>query len=466
MRSLFAGFTTRGRTFLAAGAVVAGIGIGTQQRGLLSVGALLILLPLMSGLAAGRARYRLRCSRQLAPPRVVAGQVTNVTVQLENVSRLPTGLLLAEDTVPYSLNARPRFVLDRIEQGGSRLLSYPLRPAARGRYAIGPFRVRIADVFGLVELRRSFAAKSVLVVTPEVIPLASAAPPGIWLGDGDARSQATAAAAGSDDVVPRAYRTGDELRRVHWRSTARYGELMVRREEQHWRNRAVLFLDTRGGAHVGRGPESSFEFTVSAAASIGVRLVGEGIGGQFVTDDGSVEAPGRFEDALLDTLAVIEPSRNTELDRGLGSLAGASGLLIAIVGRLTADRARRLAAARPIGGLAIALLLDVPTWAAGQPAGRPAGETPEANGILTAAGWRVTTVNSATSLAAAWQRVSDPGSAGLAVPPQATRQWWAGGDAQAAGANGGPATPGPLSAARAAAPRARPRKPPARGAGG
>ncbi len=83
-----------------------------------------------------------------------------------------------------------------------------------------------------------------------MVPLPRAVVAGSWMGDGDGTTRA-AAAAGEDDVIPRAYRDGDELRRVHWRSTARYGELMVRREEQRWRNRAMLLLDTRRGAHSG-----------------------------------------------------------------------------------------------------------------------------------------------------------------------------------------------------------------------
>ena len=138
-------------------------------------------------------------------------------------------------------------------------------------------------------------------------------------------------------MVPRAYRDGDELRRVHWRSTARYGELMVRREEQRWRNRAVLFLDTRQNGHGGRGPASSFEYAISAAASIGVHLAREQIDGEFVTDAGAVKSAGSFEDALLDTLAVIRPSRSTSITDGLAQLPkDNSGLFIAIAGHLTA----------------------------------------------------------------------------------------------------------------------------------
>ncbi len=92
------------------------------------------------------------------------------------------------------------------------------------------------------------------------------------------------AAVGDDDVIPRAYRNGDELRRVHWRSTARYGELMVRREEQRWQDRAVLLLDSRRSAHTGSGPSSSFEFAVSAAASVGVHLARQGLDGHLLTD--------------------------------------------------------------------------------------------------------------------------------------------------------------------------------------
>jgi len=266
MRSLLAGFTTRGTSFLAAGLAAAVAGLALGERDLVSVGALLFILPLLSALAAGRARYRLSCIRQVTPARVPAGHTARVTVRLENVSRLPTGLLLAEDAIPYALGTRPRYVLDGVERGGIRELTYPLRSDLRGKFAIGPLEVRIADTFGLVELGRSFATTTTLVVTPRVVPLDRTTLGATWVGEGDGRARA-AVAAGEDDVVPRAYRDGDELRRVHWRSTARYGELMVRREEQRWRNRALLLLDTRRSAHAGTGVASSFEFAVSAAAS-------------------------------------------------------------------------------------------------------------------------------------------------------------------------------------------------------
>ena len=425
MRSLLTGITTRGRAFIAAGIAAGAFGLGLGQRELVSIGGVLILLPLFSALAAGRARYRVRCQRKLEPTRVPAGQAATVTIQLDNVTRLPTGLLLAEDTIPYSLGTRPRFVLDRIEAGGSRRITYRLQSDRRGRYEIGPLYVRVADAFGLVRLGRSVALPGVLVVTPAITVLPWTPFGGAWLREGGTRAS-TAAAAGEDDVVPRAYRDGDELRRVHWRSTARYGELMVRREEQRWQNRAVLFLDTRASAHGGRGPSSSFEYAVSAAASIGVHLAREGIDGEFVTDTGPVGATASFEDVLLDSLAVIRPSRITTLVPALAaSPRGNAGLLIAVLGQISPDEARRIASARHSGGTTLALLLAVSTWSAQRPGDRIAGETDAAASILAAAGWRVATVTADMPLAGVWEilnhRAGQPAQFGAEAPAEAAR---------------------------------------------
>src|SRR5215472_4472341 len=265
MRRLIGALTVRGRSFVAAGFAAAACGLFIPEVDLLRIGCLLMALPLLSAAGAGRARYRLSCERRLVPPRLPAGQSSEQTVRLANVSRLRTGLLLCEDTVPYALGGRPRFVLDGIGAGGSREFRYTARPDTRGKYTLGPLQVRVADSFGLVSIGRAFTSTSTLTVTPRIIPLTRPPLPGNWLGDSE-HGKRSISAIGEDDVAPRAYQTGDGLHRVHWRSTARYGELMVRREEQYWRNTASLFVDTRRAAHL----RSSFEFAVTAAASIGV----------------------------------------------------------------------------------------------------------------------------------------------------------------------------------------------------
>jgi hypothetical protein len=220
---------------------------------------------------------------------------------------------------------------------------------------------------------------------------------------------------------------------------------MVRREEQRWRNRVMLLLDTRRGAHSGSDATSSFEFAVSAAASIGVHLAREGLEGQLITDAGPVSTAGIFEDVLLDSLSVIKPSRCRDLGAGTAALrGGTSGLVIAIAGKMSAGVARQLAASRRDAGPAIALLLAVSTWSGSPPQERPADasqsaaagrpdashngsgpgghgqqardpggrasrgsdETGPAAAILRAAGWRVVSIDASTPLAAAWQQLA------------------------------------------------------------
>jgi len=170
---------------MAAGGAAMVCGLAVPEPDLVRVGALLIILPLVSAMIARRSRYRLSCTRRLDPPRVPAGQSTQVTARLENVSRLRTAVLLAEDVTPYSLGSRPRFVLDEIEPAGHRELTYQIRSEARGRFTIGPLRIRVADTFGLVEISKSFSTTSTLVVTPRIYDLPRAAAPSSWLGEGD-----------------------------------------------------------------------------------------------------------------------------------------------------------------------------------------------------------------------------------------------------------------------------------------
>jgi uncharacterized protein (DUF58 family) len=403
MRAVFGSLTTRGRSFVAAGGAATVCGLAIPEPDLVRVGALLIILPLVSTLIARRSRYRLACTRRLDPPRVPAGQPTVVTARLENVSRLRTAILLAEDVTPYSLGSRPRFVLDEIEPGGNRELSYQIRSDTRGKFTIGPLRVRVADAFGLVEISRSFSTTSTLVVTPKIYPLPRAAAPSSWLGEGDGGMR-TISAIGEDDAAPRAYQNGDALRRVHWRSTARYGELMVRREEHQWRNSASVFLDTRRSAHVGTGSSATFEFAVSAAASIGAHLTGEGFRARLITEAGEIAPRGTFQDTLLDMLAVISPSREVSLAPGAAALTHAGGQLIAVLGRLSAEDARMLAASRRGNAPAMALMVAAWSWVSDA----VPEETTRTAEILAAAGWHVAVVTASTPLAAAWQQLHRP----------------------------------------------------------
>ncbi|MGW5640700.1 DUF58 domain-containing protein, partial [Streptomyces sp. NPDC003832] len=170
LRTALSGLTTRGRSFLAAGVAAAICAYVLGQSDLLRVGLLLAVLPLVCATVLYRTRYRVAGSRRLSPARVPAGSEARVHLRMDNVSRLPTGLLMLQDRVPYVLGPRPRFVLDRVEAGGRREVSYRVRSDLRGRYPLGPLQLRLSDPFGMCELTRSFSAHDTLTVIPRVEP--------------------------------------------------------------------------------------------------------------------------------------------------------------------------------------------------------------------------------------------------------------------------------------------------------
>ena len=407
-RAGLTGLTTRGRCLLGAGLVLAACAVLLGQRDLLRAAVFLFALPLLAVSVVSRTRYRLACDRHLDPPRVEAGRPTTVRLRLDNVSRLPSGVLLMEDALPYALGGRPRFVLDRVEPRGVREISYPVSSEVRGRFTIGPLSVRLTDPFGLCELSRSFVTTEDLVVTPVVSQLPAVRLGGDWAGGGDAASRSLATS-GSDDAATREYRYGDDLRKVHWRSTARVGELMVRREEQPFQSRATLLFDGRARAHRGEGPGSSFEWAVSAVASAGVSLARSGFALSLLRDSGQALSPPGLpltERVLLEALASVGPSSAVALDGAATRLRGAGlgGVLVAVLGVLDLPQAQQLARVRTGSAVCVAVVVDADSWAPVSPRARAAALTQHEQvvALLTAAGWRVLPVTHGAPLATVW----------------------------------------------------------------
>jgi uncharacterized protein (DUF58 family) len=408
VRVALAGLTTRGRCLLAAGGALALCAVVLGQRDLFRAAVFLLTLPLAAVAVVARTRYRLACSRLLDPPRVEAGRPSTVRLRLDNVSRLPSGVLLMEDALPYVLGGRPRFVLDRVEPQGVREVSYPVRAEARGHYRVGPLSVRLTDPFGLCELTRAFASTDDLVVTPVVSELPPVRLGGDWAGGGDTSARAVSVT-GSDDAATREYRHGDDLRKVHWRSTARIGELMVRREEQPFQSRATLLLDARSTAHRGDGPGSSFEWAVSAVASVAVALARNGFALRILTDDGTDLVPRGVpttEGAILDCLAGATFSRAETMAAASERLRreGIDGVLVAVFGALGSQDADRLSRRRHGAGSCVAVLMDTETWGPTGPRGRQeaAAAYDASAALLVATGWRVLRVEHGTTLASVW----------------------------------------------------------------
>jgi uncharacterized protein (DUF58 family) len=418
MGELFRHLTRRGRWLLGLGTGTFLIAAVLGQRDLMRIGVLLLVLPLLCALLLVRTRYRLSAARGLRPARIsVDGTATSV-VRLQNVSRLHTGLLLLEDRVPWQLGRSPRFVVDRLVGATRRDVRYDLRASLRGRYEIGPLQVQLVDPFGLCRLTRQFATTEHLTVLPQVHPLPGVPLTGDWSGLGDSATRAVASL-GEDDVVPREYRTGDELRRVHWKSTARSGELMVRREERPWRTRATVLLDTREVAHRGDGPASTFEWAVTAAASVSVHLVRRGYAMRLLDLDArplardgagtgndlpALEAEG----PMLDALAVVTPSQRTVpgiTDATVRERAR-DGLLVALLADLDPAHAERMAGLRQGRATAVALLADTDQWPGPRRTPDAVQRRARTVAILRGHGWRVVVCAPGDDLASAWRSLA------------------------------------------------------------
>ena len=408
MREGLSGLTVRGRAFLAAGitAIVCSMVLG--QGPLARIGVLVAALPLVTAFVIGRSRYRFALSRTVTPTQVEAGQAARVSLTLTNEGRAPTGVLLLEEQLPYVLGNRPRFVLEGIGHGWRRHVHYQVRSDVRGRFEIGPMSVRVSDPFGLVELGRSFRTTVPLIVTPRTVPLPQIPLSGAWTGSGDNRPRAFAIGS-AEDVTVREYRRGDDLRRVHWRSSARVGELMVRREEQPWQSRATLFIDNRAVSHRGHGVASSLEAAVSAAASIAVHLAQRGFAVRLVTahgEDPQTVWHDRMSSTntapLLESLAVIGASPSPHIDTSWLTESTHSGVIVAVLGAVADHDHPFLKRMQHHAATTLAVAIDVEAWS-----GAERGD--QAGAWLAGHGWRTVTVGPRDKLVAAWQELGRSG---------------------------------------------------------
>jgi len=242
-------------------------------------------------------------------------------------------------------------------------------------------------------------------VVPRVFPL-TGLPSGSGMGAGDDGSIRLRSGQGEDDAVVREYRHGDDLRKVHWRSTARRDELMVRVEERPWRGGTTVLLDHRLTAHRGSGPTSSLEWAVSLTASICLHLHRFGQQIRLISDDGRVLAGGsgdggHSDAVVLDALAALQPSHRRELAIGLDPGAGQE--VIAILGGCTPAVADGLVRFRPRGMRSLAVVLDVGAWAGATEDEAP--DVSEAQRLLSTAGWGVSIARPATPMNQIWQEL-------------------------------------------------------------
>lgn len=402
--------TVRGRVFLIGGLAVLLVAMSAGQRDVMRIGLLLIALPVIAAILVSRARLRMSCERTIEPAQVPLGSPIRGRITLGQDGRLPAGILLLEDTVPPELGGRPRFLVDKADSRWRRVVEYPLLGRVRGRFSTGPLQVRTTDPFGLVQLDRQFVATTEVMVTPEIVPLLSIRTAGGGGSAGEARPHRIGVV-GQDDALVREYRPGDDVRRVHWRSTARRGELMVRREEQAWDPTASLILDSRIGAHAGRGMHNSIEWAISAAASISLHFLADGFAVEIYEADGPLHVTGTSGQHSSATSELVisrltdlpgRTTRTLQFAIDSATIDRAGQLVVAVLGRINAEDAQGLLRVRRHRAQGLALVLDVDTFA-DRPADEHLREQHElAIRLLQDNQWRVVEVSRGMSVADAW----------------------------------------------------------------
>ena len=328
--------TPAGRGTLVAGVVIAALGLGVGYPTLTAMGATLVAAVVLALLLVGRPPD-MSSSRVVRPDRVTAGDPTIAELTITNNGRRTNAAALGREQVG---DGSLPIEIPSLEPGESVVISNEILTERRGVYAVGPLTVRRGDPIGLAQRGDISSELSQLVVHPR-IHVVSPFPTGTRR-DLEGLPSGEAAEGGITFSNLREYVPGDDLRLVHWRSSARVGQLMVRHNIDVHRPRTTVILDTSRNVY----DEESFEDAVRTAASIIVAAMTHRFPFTLRTSDGHVIDDRSPRTAVMDFLAMIEPSHDASMDLGRAAIAASrdpAGLSCATVtGRAGVDALRSL----------------------------------------------------------------------------------------------------------------------------
>lgn len=313
----------------AAGLVAVGRFLGLTE--LYAAGAAVGLLVFVCGVWVSARDVDIVVARSVRPSRVHVGNPCTVEVQVRNRSRRSTPVLRMRDPVTGTSGAD--LLLSPIPLRKLSKVAYRLPTTRRGLVSVGPMSVEIGDPFGLTASRNRAAPQVEITVLPridDIPPLPRTVGPD---PDGGAET-GSLGRVGEDFAALRPYAVGDDLRRVHWPSSARTDDdLLVRQDDVPWQGRMCLVLDLRRECH----DVDTIERAVSAAASILRAHLRRGDHVRLVSttgvDSGFGQGPSHL-DGMLEYLAVADRSTRGSLHAALDVAdRGAGGALVVVTGR-------------------------------------------------------------------------------------------------------------------------------------
>lgn len=324
--------TTRGWALLGAGLALVALWwlLGDEELLLAAVFAILGV-----GVAVAWVHLHqpvLRMGRRLGTTSVHNGDTVQVTLTLHNQGQRVVRNLTIVDHVENLGVAS--FEVDRIDSVAGVTATYRVLCRPRGIYRVGPIRATSSDPLGLAELPGPDGPVDQLVVYPSVETL-----DGFPIVRGQDPSMAAsrpehAQRGGEDFYTLREYQRGDDLRRIHWPSSARTDRLMIRQLETPWQSRALVLLDVRSAVYESN---AAFETAVSGAASVITHLVKSGFDADLWAGDPHAIDATKYA-AAMERLALVEPVAAIDLQAVATQIRhkGGGGALVIVTG--TADR--------------------------------------------------------------------------------------------------------------------------------
>ena len=291
------------------------------------------------------------------------GDQLRVTYTLRNGSRIPKPWLEAHNptTIPGSLPGRAISLGGHSER--SWLVRVPL--VRRGHFRIEPLHIRTGDPFGFFEASATVGQGVSVIVYPRLQPLPAWRLPTASLEGSHASPERTLQTTPLATTV-RPYAPGDSMNRIHWRSTARLGEIQVKEFELEQTADAWIILDLQRSIQAGQGEASTTEVAIQAAASIAHKAIGENRAvGMTVNASRMAQLPadrgGRQHLKIMQLLAAVEADGSAPL---LETLVGTVGRLrrgmtaVVITASLDPAWVRALGALRARGVACVVVTLD------------------------------------------------------------------------------------------------------------
>ncbi|MFV0307253.1 MAG: DUF58 domain-containing protein [Desertimonas sp.] len=288
---------------------------------------------LATGWLAARQVPNLKVERAVEPARVQRGLSATAVVSVRNRGRRRSRSCTAVDHVGGDVMT---VAVPPLPPGRTIAMTTALPTQRRGAHAIGPLTIRRQDPFGLWRSDRPVGAVATLLVEPRILPIAPRPAGRTRHVEGPLSDMAPRGTQVFHSL--REYVPGDDVRRVHWRSSARLGTLMVREHIDTSLPSTAVVLDVDIDHYADSHAADGFEEAVDVAASVVAAAHAHGFPVRLVTSAGEVAASGTGQrgQQVRDLLARIQPAADADLGRAATTVLSARDhdVIVIVAGRL------------------------------------------------------------------------------------------------------------------------------------